>query len=186
MTSITSEQLNAALNYCHETGRLTWKKRTPEMFKDGKTQTAEHKCKLWNIKYSGSVAFNHKVGGYFRGCVFGSRLLAHRVIWCMLKGDWPVDELDHINGVKDDNRIQNLREVDRATNMQNAAIKKNNTSGYCGVSLHKTNKRWVAHISPNGKRIYLGSFPTIESAIAAREDANIKYGFHKNHGRDAA
>ena len=91
-------------------------------------------------------------------------------------------DIDHINGVKTDNRINNLRLVTRSINLQNASMRCHNTSGFNGVSWHKSTKKWRAQIRVDGKSIHLGVFSNKKDAIAARIKANIKYGFSERHG----
>jgi len=88
---------------------------------------------------------------------------AHRLAWLYVYGKWPEDQIDHINGVKDDNRIANLRDVCNRVNVQN--IKKpraDNTSGFTGVTrMHKLRARpWVARVNVNGSRVLLGYYRT--------------------------
>ena len=92
-------------------------------------------------------------------------------------------ELDHINHIKSDNRLVNLREVTHLENTKNARMMKNNKSNFTGVSFHKRDKIWQASICVNYKDIYLGSFNTKEEAIKARLTAEEKYNFHPTHGK---
>ena len=112
-----------------------------------------------------------------------SRYYMHRLAWLYVYGEWPKYVIDHINGVRDDNRIKNLRDVKEGDNFKNCAISKTNTSGVTGVSFIKKHKTWKAYICVDYKLINLGSFEVKDDAISARKNAEIKYGFHKNHGR---
>ena len=94
-------------------------------------------------------------------------------------------EIDHINGVKFDNRLSNLRMVDHATNLRNSPRYSNNSSGYNGIYFHKATQKWMARIKVNTKWHYLGVFEKLEDAVAARAAADVKHGFHVNHGRTA-
>jgi len=102
----------------------------------------------------------------------------------MATGAWPPDQIDHVNGVRTDNRIENLRSVTHAENGRNQAIPRNNTSGVMGVARRTRGKKWHAQIKVGGKQIHLGSFDDKDEAIAARAAADIEHGFHENHGRD--
>ena len=107
----------------------------------------------------------------------------HRIIWEMHNGPIPDGmEVDHINHVRTDNRIENLRLVSRLENCKNRKLNSNNTSGFNGVSWSKRDGKWLAYIYINKKRIRLGLYSDISKAIAAREKANLSHKFHKNHG----
>lgn len=110
----------------------------------------------------------------------GQKYLFHRIVWLMKTGEWPI-EIDHINGDASDNRWENLREVNHIENHRNRPINKNNTSGIIGVS-QTCDGKWAAQITVNGKNKSLYCGRSLEKAVAARDAANHKYGFHKNHG----
>ncbi|MFQ6183646.1 HNH endonuclease [Sinorhizobium meliloti] len=96
------------------------------------------------------------------------------------------DEVDHDNGVRSDNRINNLRDTSRAGNMKNKGKRKDNRSGVTGVGWHEKDRRWVAHITVGGKFRRLGGFLDKNEAIAARLKAEKELGFHEHHGRRKA
>ena len=118
----------------------------------------------------------------FFGAIFSQLYKAHRVAYAIHFGEWPRGCIDHINGIKTDNRADNLRVVDRATNNRNRPTQKNNTSGVTGVSQTPQGK-WRAVIKVNKKTQSLGVFSAKKDAISARKEAETKFGFHKNHGR---
>lgn len=121
--------------------------------------------------------------GYRRGLMSGYRTFSiHRVAWLMTYGEWPKHEIDHINHVRDDNRLCNLREVTRAEQLRNASLKMANTTGCTGVIWHKRDCIWAARININSRSKHLGNFDDYFEACCARKSANIKYGFHANHG----
>ena len=111
----------------------------------------------------------------------GKKHFVHRLIFLMHNGRWPVDQIDHINGIRGDNRIENLREVDHSENMKNIATPITNTSGVMGVV--RNNGKWQAQIRTGKTHKYLGIFADINDAIRVRKAAEIEYGFHENHGR---
>ena len=130
----------------------------------------------------------HKVGtkagtsqnyGYVVIHVDGRRYVAHRLAWMYMYGEWPSTDLDHINNVKNDNRIANLRLATRKQNMQNVLSHKHNTSGFKGVSWHMPRSKWRAYIFCNYRQIHLGLFDTKEDAAAARIEAEKIYHSHR-------
>ena len=120
--------------------------------------------------------------GYRQVCLDYKMYREHRLIWAIETGTWPV-EIDHINGVRDENIWANLREVNHKENHRNRKRSVRNASGVTGVSWHKRTGKWQAFIRPDGKALHLGLFADFEEAVAVRKAAEIEYGFHANHGR---
>jgi len=104
--------------------------------------------------------------------------LEHRVAIAIVSGEWPNGEVDHINGIRHDNRLCNLRVVTKCENLRNKGKYRSNTSGRVGVHWHKQHRKWSAVIA--GRTI--GVFKNIEDAIAARELAEKECNYHENHG----
>lgn len=143
--------------------------------------------KSWNTRYAGTETLKSlNARGYLCVRLRPVTIPAHRVVWALHYGEWPTGDIDHINGIKTDNRIENLRMVSHAENMKNQRMRKTNTSGRIGVSWTKHYNYWVASITHEGKDFYLGSFSTFEDAVAARRAAEIKFGFHINHGLESS
>jgi len=180
--TIDVEMLHKLLICDAEAGTLTWRERTPDMFEHAKFPNQA--CASWNGRYAGKLASIANSDGYKIGKIFNKAYKAHRVIWAIHHGEWPAHEIDHINGNKSDNRIGNLRDVTSAENARNQSMRSINTSGCMGVSFHATRNKWEAHIGVDGKKEYLGIFIEKSDAIAARAAAEIKYKYHKHHGRD--
>lgn len=130
---------------------------------------------------------NSRVGGRKRN---GYRVVGafwkvypeHHLAWFLYHGRWPTEAIDHINGVRDDNRIENLREVTHAENCKNRRRMKNNSSGVQGVYYSERHKMWKANIQANGHAVFLGYYRTIDEATIARKAAERALGYHKNHG----
>jgi hypothetical protein len=118
----------------------------------------------------GYIAGYVRPDGYRVICIDYKLYRAHRLAWLYIYGKMP-KELDHINGVRDDNRIGNLRECTRGENLQNRKSHKNSSSKYLGVSWHKSAKKWLAQIQINDKKKRLGLFTTQEDAFFAYCDA---------------
>lgn len=107
----------------------------------------------------------------------------HRLAWYFCYGYWP-KEIDHIDQNKSNNKITNLREVLHETNSHNLPKRITNTSGIMGVSWNKQwNGGWIIRINSNGKRKYLGFTKDFFEACCIRKSAEIKLGYHKNHGK---
>ena len=167
----TPDTLRNRLRYDPETGNLYW---IPDQCRPEQSEG------WWVGKQAGYVDRT----GYRRLSLSGKKYLAHRIAWAIHYGSWPINEIDHINGNKLDNRIVNLRNVSRADNNRNLPRRKSNTSGVTGVRRVKLGK-WRAMIKIDGKHHLLGSFVNFEDAVAARKAAEVEYGFHHNHGREA-
>jgi len=116
--------------------------------------------------------------------LFKKTCLEHRVIWALYYKEWPPKGMviDHINGDPYDNRIDNLRLVTHKENAMNTRLSSKNKSGVAGVRWRRN--RWESSIVYNREYYYLGLFINFDDAVKARKAAEIKYGFHENHGRD--
>jgi len=110
--------------------------------------------------------------------------LLHRLAWLYVHGEFPKDQIDHINGNGVDNRISNLRDANPSINHMNMRKPSTNTSGIVGVYWAKREGKWNAKIHINYKGLSLGYFDNIFDAACVRKSAEIKYGFHKNHGSE--
>ncbi|BAK66879.1 conserved hypothetical protein [Sphingobium sp. SYK-6] len=176
-SDITPELCRQLLRYEPETGKLFWRKRGMEWFSDRRSYST------WNAKYAGREAFLVRTeDGYLKGLLLRSSFRASRVVWAIVHGVWPKGEIDHINGVKDDNRVANLRDVPRSVNARNRGMRRNNRSGITGVKLDLNSLRWHATIRGNGKNLFLGSFENRVDAIAARKAAEVEFGYSEGHG----
>ena len=91
--------------------------------------------------------------------------------------------VDHIDGDGYNNRLSNLRVVTCQDNMRNAKLPSTNTSGAVGVYWNSAVGKWRAAIKINYKAMHLGYYTNKDDAIKARKAAEVKYGFHENHGR---
>ena len=148
------------LNYDKETGIFTWKH-------DGTR----------GVK-AGHVAGSKMTSGYIMLSVKGKRLLAHRVAWLFIHGEFPFGNIDHINRNKSDNRASNLRPATYEQNAQNRQKNSKNTSGFKGVTWHKRDERWQAAITIKGKVVHLGYYKELEDASKAYIEASKKYQTH--------
>lgn len=113
--------------------------------------------------------------GYVGICIGSKRLFAHRIAWALHNNEWPKDQIDHINGIRTDNRISNLRQATNSQNGKNLKLSKANKSGVKGVCYETFTKRWKASIRVDRKCISIGRFANIEDAIQARKLAEQKY-----------
>lgn len=169
--------LNRLLAYDPITGTLTWKYRPREFFE------TERSFKAWNSTYAGKEAFTAvDRKGYNVGAIFGVNYRCHRVIFKMVYGVDP-DQVDHEDGDPQNNRLINLRDVSGQQNQMNMKRSKANRSGVTGVRFDTNRQKWTATIGVDGKTRNLGRFDTMEEAVQARQQAEVQYGFHPNHGR---
>ena len=146
---LTRDRLKELLDYDPETGEFVWR------------------INVSNVK-AGSVAGSFNSYGYIRIMVDGEKYLAHRLAWLYMRGYDPENQIDHLNGIRNDNRIENLREVSQSCNLQNTKVQSNNTSGFPGVCWHKQNRKWKAQIQIQGKKHHLGYHDTALDAALAR------------------
>jgi len=161
---LAQNELKKALHYNPETGLFTRIKSSSN-----------------NSKKTGEN-YTRNDEGYIRIFVCGKLYYAHRLAWLYMYGVFPKHQIDHINHIKDDNRLINLRKATSRENKKNAPLRKDNKSGVVGVCIHKPTQKWSAEIKVNGEKVYLGLFEHIEDAAKIRKEAEIKYGYHKNHG----
>ena len=143
------EELRELLDYDPEAGKLTWKVQTSSR------------------ALAGEEAGSLESRGYRQIRIRGVRYPAHRLAWYYIYGVEPKEYLDHINGERDNNRLENLREATHAQNLRNRGKLPNNTSGFKGVHWDRRDKKFVAKCRVNGKRHHLGYHDTAEAAHEA-------------------
>ncbi|ECV1080054.1 hypothetical protein EBL29_21240 [Salmonella enterica subsp. enterica serovar Cerro] len=163
---IPIEEIKEFISYDELTGEMKWIKSGRGITKGSPVA----KAKLRN----GYMKVNFKMKSY----------LAHRVAYSFIHGPIPDGmEIDHINGIKDDNRISNLRLATRMQNSMNVAINHRNTSGVKGVAWDAGRSRWIASVSANGETFNIGRFKSIHAAERAVINARNKTnGEFSNHG----
>lgn len=125
---------------------------------------------------AGSIAGTLNEYGYIQIYFLGKIYKAHRLAWAIQFGYFPLNDLDHIDGNRSNNKLENLREATRSENLQNTKPRINNTSGFKGVTQSSRNPNiWTAHINHSGKKWHLGSFSNPEDAYKAYCEASLKY-----------
>lgn len=168
---ITQEYLKEILHYNKLTGLFRWK---VDIY-SGRNKKQKHVS-------IGDLAGTVNSKGYLRIGINHKSYLCQRLAWLYEYGEWPSNEVDHINHVRSDNRIDNLRNVAGLDNQKNVSKRKDNNSGFTGVSWNAKSSKWVAQMQVNKKKIHLGYFSSLEDAVCARKQANIEHSFHINHG----
>jgi hypothetical protein len=146
-------RLKELLHYCPDTGVFTWRS-------------------------TGKPAGSCKGHRYVRITISGKHYYAHRLAWVYVYGESPPLHIDHINHDSTDNRLENLRQVTRSENGQNAALSRANSSGYRGVSRDRRRGKWVAYINLARKKKHLGSFDDVSEAAKAYALAAAKIHTH--------
>ena len=175
--------LKACLEYDAMTGELTWLTRPEWTFPLREGRSPSHIANAWNAAWAGKPAFtavakNH----YHKGAFNGGNYYAHRIIWMLVHGENP-DDIDHDDGNRGNNRLLNLFDRSRSGNLKNRVLSKNNTSGFHGVCWSKHHNLWSVSIGHEGKTIHIGWFKEFDGAVAARQSAEVTYGYNPNHGR---
>jgi hypothetical protein len=146
---LTFEEASRIFQYDEETGKLYWKERVHKRIRVGwecgrLTSHGYRKLRVYNIEY-----------------------YTHRVVWLLKTGEWPKNQIDHINHTRDDNRFYNLRDVTCQQNVHNTS--------HVGVHKARHGTTYSSTIMVNGDRIYLGNFPSAEIAKQAYKTAKEKY-----------
>lgn len=160
-SNLTQEQLKQFLRYNPKTGEFT---RIAAYNNVGVGKKVG-----WTVTYGAGKKFRVKVG------VNGDDYMAHRLAWLYMTGEWPKQEIDHINEDGADNRWDNLREASPTENLRNRGPQSNNTTGYKGTCFVKSKGFYIAGIKVHGKRTHLGCFKTAEEAHQAYCEAAKKY-----------
>ncbi len=161
--SLTAERLRELLDYDPSTGVFSWRYRRR------------------GVRVDGPVGVVSNALGYRLVSIDHKKYYAHRLVWFWVMGEWPV-QIDHINGKRDNNRIENLRNATSRQNKQNASIRSDNSTGYKGV--RRESGRYLAAIKVNGKNKRIGIFDTPELAHAAYcKSACAHFGEFANDGR---
>ena len=154
---ITTERLRELLHYGQDTGKFSWR-----VDRRGHAK-------------AGCIAGALRPDGYLRITLDGECYMAHRLAWLYTNGVWPSLNIDHINRVRSNNRISNLRDATHAENSQNTPMNSRNSSGYRGVSWHNKVGRWRANIGIKGNAKHLGYFDTPEAAYEAYKIAASEF-----------
>lgn len=145
--SLDQEYVKSRLCYDPKSGELRWKAKTD----------SSNRSVAWNKKYEGKIA----------GCgLSGRRVInicgrpyeASRIIWLIVHGTWPAQDIDHANRNPLDNRLENLRLATRSQNCANKGARSDNSSGFKGVSYHKQSGKWRAKIKHFGVENSLGLY----------------------------
>lgn len=150
---------NECFSYQPETGFLFWKARPEHHF------STPGRARGWNKRFAGAKLSTVDGKGYLHVLLSGRFIRVHRIVWALHHGAMPDVIVDHINGDKQDNRIENLR---LATAAQNNMNKKKNTGADASLpkGVYRHRRSFVAQIKWDGEVVYLGSFPTPEGAHA--------------------
>lgn len=164
---ISHKELIDTLSYDPETGIFKWKKQVGQ------------RCRIGE-----KAGCLDNSSGYEKIKVLNKNYKSHRLAWFYVHKVMPLS-VDHINHIRTDNRIENLRNVSHKDNHKNRPVNKNNRSGVCGVNFRTDSNAWIASIRVDGRSIHLGSFRCKTAAIFARKIADKKYNFHENHGLKA-
>ena len=159
----------AVLDYDSCTGLLFWKLR-------------EGVPAWWNTRFAGAQAGTVCTRGYVRVTLDYISYPAHALAWLLTYGDYPIGGIDHEDHDRANNRIANLRLATPAINAKNTSLSARNTSGAVGVHWDRVRAKWKAVVVVGGRHKFLGRFGTQDAAIAARKEAEQRYGFHPNHG----
>lgn len=141
---------------------------------DPDTGVFTHTKSRFGVTANSRAGTTHHLG-YRTIYLLGKSYAEHRIAWLYVHGYWPIADLDHINRVRSDNRLCNLREATRAQNCQNQPIRSSNKSGVTGVYSHKLTGKWAASINIDGVQKHLGLFLSLADAVQARKLAELTH-----------
>lgn len=167
-SKLTAEVVRELLHYDPDTGLFIWKERARRWFPH------EDRWNAWNSTFAGKPALT-AIAGYCAGQILGVPVRAHRVAYLYMAGGWPRADVDHVNGVRTDNRWDNLREASRSQNCANTRIHRDNKSGFKGVVWSEPRQKWQARICVDGRTICLGRFNTLPEAREVYAVAAVKH-----------
>lgn len=161
----SAERVRIVIHYDPDSGAFTW--------------AAPHKmCNRRAGQPAGGTG-----GKYRRVTIDGYRYYAHSIAWIYMMGVWPDGEVDHIDGDPKNTKWGNLRLGSKSMNMRNTRKRKNNTSGYKGVSFCRMTGRWLAGIIADGAYSFLGRHDSPEAAHQAYREAAVRlHGEYANFG----
>jgi hypothetical protein len=151
MTELTQELLSKIIQYNPLTGMLKWLPRPPSMFPNNGT------WKSWNSRCAGKFVLCVDQIGYISTSILDKKYHAHRLAFFIHNGYMP-EIVDHVNGIKTDNRAINLRAANKSLNACNSKMRSDNTSGIKGVGWHSQTGKWRARVVFEGVEYSLGLF----------------------------
>ena len=160
--NLTLERVSELFEYSYSSGNLIRKKSTSANARKG------------------NIAGYFNLAGYRKTSIDGFQYYNHRLVWLLVNGRWPTKQIDHINGNKGDNRIENLREASLSENSQNRSKQSNCSSGEKCIWWKLDRQRYRVRVGVSGKYHHIGYFKNIQDAVTARDKA-IK----KLHGKFA-
>ena len=150
---ITQKRCKEVWNYDPITGKFSWKEKVSDKVIVGTTAGSVRPDKYVQVRLDGKIYF------------------VHRLIWLWMTGEFPKKSVDHINGIRYDNRWENLREAGKSDQQENRSKSKNNSTGYTGVIYEKRRNLYRADIMSKNKSYFLGYFETAEQASEAYKQA---------------
>lgn len=160
---LTAARLRNLFNYDQATGLFIRKIRVAQAFKPGQ------------------IAGNLRLDGYIAIKIDGKSYFAQRLAWLWMTGAWPDDEVDHVDRDRSNNRWLNLRPATAKQNNENASLRKDNRSGFTGVTWCAKTNKWRARIRHHDRQHCLGFFETVEQAHAARVRGEQLLFTHSTH-----
>jgi len=163
---LTQERLKELMHYDPFTGYFTWLR-----------------CRAG--KRAGTARKLCGEDSYIQICLEGQLYYAHRLAFLYMEGIFPVNEVDHINHDYTDNRWSNLRLATRRENNKNSSKRRDNQTGVTGVNWNSGKSLYQARVhTASNKQQHLGWFRDFFEACCARKAAELKYGYHENHGTE--
>ena len=165
-------ELKKYLRYDDERGCLIWNERDSHDFVNVAAYVS------WNKRFANKVVGSKNTNGHVVTRVKNVPVLVHIAVYAIVTGEYPNDEIDHIDHDKTNNRMNNLRVVSRVDNSRNMPKRIDNKTGETGVFFDKSRSKYVAQVGGRN----LGRFNTVNEAAVVAKEARLVSGYHQNHG----
>lgn len=173
--TITAAYLRECVDYFPDTGDFVWRARPRSHFNSN-----QHMLRINKMRAGQVAGCEQKSSGYRSIQIARRQYYSHRLAFLWMTGEWPKDQIDHINRKRNDNRWANLRSATAAENAQNIHDRIDSRSGVLGITWGNKSGRWMVRIGVNNGSVWLGQYDDFFDACCARKSAENKYDWRRH------